>query len=400
MNGRRWWIVIGMAAVLHNALRAVAAILGAPWGVFNYLSFFEPHPLTQDGIVELVGLGLLVIFTAALSFAGWRKRPTPQPRLSSLLCGAAAGGALGLLAVYVNTLTDRMYGVALFIAVPFLVGFVAVIVRGIDTELTAREAFSTSLLSVLFLGCLLMAFAIEGAVCLAMALPIALPLAICGGMLAYLVKPMAHRPATFLLLVGLTPFGGTLERSFGPPAEVFTVTTSLDIPASPERVWQTVLQPAKLSAPTHALFRAGIAYPLASHIEGIGPGATRYCDFSTGKLVEPVLIWKEGSQLRFTVRSNPLPMQEWTPYAQIHPPHLEGFLASRQGEFRLERLSNGSTRLYATTWYQHHMWPATYWRTWSDYTIHRVHDMVLANVRDRALATGRWNLRGNEPLVR
>jgi uncharacterized protein YndB with AHSA1/START domain len=206
-------------------------------------------------------------------------------------------------------------------------------------------------------------------------------------MLAYLVQrvPAVHNPATFLLLMGLTPFGGTLEHAFQPPAELFAVTTSLDIPAAPERVWRTVLQPAKLAAPSHPLFRAGIAYPLASHIEGTGSTATRYCDFSTGKLVEPVLIWKEGTQLRFTVRSNPLPMQEWTPYAQIHPPHLEGFLASRQGEFRLERLPNGCTRLFATTWYQHHMWPATYWRAWSDYTIHRAHDMVLANIRERAL---------------
>jgi hypothetical protein len=228
----------------------------------------------------------------------------------------------------------------------------------------------------------------EGAVCLVMALPVAVPLAICGGLAAYLLqrKPAAHHPATFLLLIGLTPFGATLERSLQPPAELFTVTTSLDIPASPDRVWRTVLQPAKLAAPSQILFRAGIAYPLASHIEGTGLAATRYCDFSTGKLVEPVLIWQEGKQLRFTVVSNPLPMQEWTPYAKIHPPHLEGFLASRQGEFRLEALPNGGTRLFATTWYKHHMWPAAYWRTWSDYIIHRVHDMVLANIRERAEA--------------
>ncbi len=188
------------------------------------------------------------------------------------------------------------------------------------------------------------------------------------------------------MLIGLTPFGATLERSLQLQAELFTVTTSIDIPAPPERVWRTVLQPARLARPSHAVFRAGIAYPLASRIEGTGLTATRYCDFSTGKLIEPVLIWKEGSQLRFTVVSNPLPMQEWTPYARIHPPHLEGFLASRQGEFRLEPLSNGGTRLYATTWYQHHMWPATYWRAWSDYIIHRVHDIVLENVRERAIS--------------
>jgi len=391
MNSRRWLIVIALAGVLHNVLRAAAAILGAPWGFFNYLSPFRPSALSAERVGMLAGLGIVVIFSAVVAVSLWRKSQIPGTMFSSLMCGAAAGAALGLLATYVSTVADRSYGIALFIAVPFLVGFVAVLVRGIDDRVTARQAFTTSLLSVLVLGCLIMAFALEGAGCLLMALPIAVPLSICGGMLAYLVqrKPAAQHPAAFLLLLGLTPFGGTLEHAFQPPAELFTVTTSLDIPAAPERVWRTVLQPAKLVAPSHLLFRAGIAYPLASHIEGTGSSAIRYCDFSTGKLIEPVLIWKEGTQLRFTVRSNPLPMQEWTPYAQIHPPHLEGFLGSRQGEFRLERLPNGGTRLFATTWYQHHMWPATYWRAWSDYTIHRVHDMVLANVRERALTTSR-----------
>ncbi len=30
MNSRRWLIVIALAGVLHNVLRAAAAILGAP----------------------------------------------------------------------------------------------------------------------------------------------------------------------------------------------------------------------------------------------------------------------------------------------------------------------------------------------------------------------------------
>ena len=77
-------------------------------------------------------------------------------------------------------------------------------------------------------------------------------------------------------------------------------------------------------------------------------------------------------------------MQEWTPYARLHPPHLDGFLVSRQGESRLEPLANGDTRLYATTWYQHHLWPAQYWRLWSDYIIHQVHGMVLENIARRA----------------
>jgi hypothetical protein len=72
------------------------------------------------------------------------------------------------------------------------------------------------------------------------------------------------------------------------------------------------------------------------------------------------------------------------PYAQLHPPHLDGFLVSQQGEFALEPLPDGGTRLHATTWYQHHLRPERYWRWGSDYIIHEVHGMVLENIRDRS----------------
>lgn len=389
MSSRQWLIVVACEAVLHNALRIIASILGAPWGVANYLRPFHVKAVTWEDVVELAGVAAVLVFTAVLATRMWRKVDAGSAVWSSALWAAVSGAVLGLFAVFVSTVADMSYGIALFIAVPFLVGLVVVLIIGFGRPVSAGEAATFATYAIGVLGLFLIAFAVEGAVCLIMALPLAIPLAIVGGWAAYLLqrRPAARNPATLLLIVGLAPFGSSLEHALARPAELFTVTTSIDIPASPERVWRTVLQPAKLAPPSHILFRAGIAYPLASHIEGTGPAATRYCDFSTGKLVEPVLMWDEGRRLRFTVVSNPLPMQEWTPYAQIHPPHLEGFLASRQGEFRLEALANGGTRLFATTWYQHHMAPAGYWRLWSDYIIHRVHDMVLENIRDRAIAS-------------
>jgi hypothetical protein len=226
-----------------------------------------------------------------------------------------------------------------------------------------------------------------------MAMPIALPLGMIGGLAGYEIHHMraAEHPVTMLLLFALPGFGPTLERALQPPPDTFAVTTAIELAAPPERVWQTILQESRLKPPGQLLFRAGVAYPKASHIAGTGLAATRYCDFSTGKLVEPVLIWRHERQLRFTVASNPLPMQEWTPYAQIHPPHLDGFLVARQGEFLITPLPGGRTRLAATTWYQHHLWPARYWRAWSDYIIHQVHGMVLENIRQRAN-------RGNAPV--
>jgi hypothetical protein len=37
--------------------------------------------------------------------------------------------------------------------------------------------------------------------------------------------------------------------------------------------------------------------------------------------------------------------------------------------------------LEGTTWYRHGLWPAEYWRWWSDAIIHRIHLRVLRHVR-------------------
>ena len=225
--------------------------------------------------------------------------------LSSALWASIATVPLGVFAVAASTMMERTYGWTLFLLVPFFSGFMATLLLGQKRKIDRRDAALVSSLVVLLLGGALIALAIEGAVCLLMALPIALPLALLGGLLAYGVLHLSteRNPAMFLLIAGLTPFSATLEHTFLPADDLFSVTTAIDLPASPALVWQTILEPAKLSPPSHAIFRAGVAYPLASHIEGVGPSATRYCDFSTGKLVEPVLIWDDQQQ--FVSRSHP-----------------------------------------------------------------------------------------------
>jgi hypothetical protein len=387
MTARRWVIVLAMVGLAHNLLRLLAGFLGAPWGVFNYLHPFHVNTGKFALLPTTCTVGILALFCWA-AWRGLRKpQESPNSMWSSALWASIATVPLGVFAVAVSTMTERTYGWTLFLIVPFFSGFMATLLLGQGRKIDHGDAALVSSLAVLLLGGALIAVAIEGAVCLLMALPLALPLAMAGGLLAYGVLHLsaARNPAMFLLIAGLTPFGATLEHTFLPADDRFTVSTAIDLPASPALVWRTILEPAKLSPPSHAIFRAGVAYPLASHIEGLGSSATRYCDFSTGKLVEPVLIWDDQRQLRFSVASNPLPMQEWTPYAQIHPPHLDGFLVSRQGEFRLTARPNGGTHLEATTWYQHHLAPAPYWRWWSDYIIHRVHGMVLENIRERVL---------------
>jgi hypothetical protein len=159
------------------------------------------------------------------------------------------------------------------------------------------------------------------------------------------------------------------------------VKTAIEVNAAPEAVWGKVVAFTEIAPPKEMLFRAGIAYPIRAEITGQGPGAVRNCIFSTGPFVEPIEVWDEPRLLRFSVAANPAPMQEWTPYAHIEPPHLHGYFVSEKGQFLLTPLAGGRTRLEGTTWYRHTMWPAAYWHLWSDYIIHRIHLRVLEHIR-------------------
>jgi hypothetical protein len=73
-------------------------------------------------------------------------------------------------------------------------------------------------------------------------------------------------------------------------------------------------------------------------------------------------------------------MREWTWYEGPRPPHLDGYLRSTRGQFVLESLPGGRTRLIGRTWYTLRMSPEPYWRLWSDRIIHTIHMRVLDHV--------------------
>jgi hypothetical protein len=73
-------------------------------------------------------------------------------------------------------------------------------------------------------------------------------------------------------------------------------------------------------------------------------------------------------------------MRELSLY-DIHPPHLNGYFESKQGQFVLTALPNGRTLLTGTTWYRQSLWPGPYWRLWSDAIVHRIHLRVLNHIK-------------------
>lgn len=292
---------------------------------------------------------------------------------------------LGPMTVGLGVFVFRNYGWGLFVGLPFLAGLLATVLH---THRVRRSFWSCALVSILALsacGFGILLCAMEGAVCLLMLFPLAIPIALAGAAVGYSIQrrplPAARGfPVELMGLLLLLPLLMGAERLVMPEAQVFSVTTFVDIDAPPEVVWRNVVSFSEIAPPTDWFFATGIAYPVRARIDGSGVGACRYCEFSTGPFVEPITVWDEPKLLKFDVTHNPPPMREWGPF-DIHPPHLENYLQSHGGQFHLIALPGGRTRLEGTTWYQHHMFPEAYWRLWGDYVIHKIHRRVLEHVK-------------------
>jgi hypothetical protein len=278
------------------------------------------------------------------------------------------------------------YGFGIFVALPFLIGFVSALLYCWNApERTWRECRNIALGSTLLVGTAALVCGLEGLVCLAMASPLVLFLCLTGGAIAYSLRMRFWRPraspALLLLLLLSTPLLMGAEAAVPRQAPIYEVRTAVEVDAPPEAVWRNVVSFRELPPPDDWLFHTGIAYPVRAEIRGRGVGAVRYCQFSTGPFVEPIEVWDEPRRLAFRVTANPPALRELSPWGGIHPPHVQGFLVSRHGQFLLTALPGGRTRLEGTTWYQHGLYPAGYWRLWSDWIIHRIHLRVLEHVK-------------------
>jgi hypothetical protein len=363
------WIGVGMS---------MRRALDAGWSAWSALLFFLP--------------GLNYVYLAALCLAPPRPRPAvaPQPttartrRLPGALMAMAVGVAVGLGMVGISVYGAHSYGASLFFGTPFALGAVTGFLFSRRYPATPTETVEVVVMTLLIAGGALLLFAIEGAVCLAMALPLIAPVAIFGGLMGRAIArypgETAARAAMGMLVL---PVGSVLETRRAPAPER-EIRTAVVVDAPPDVVWGRVIAFPPLAPPSELMFRLGVAAPLGARIAGTGVGAVRTCEFTTGDFVEPITAWEPGRRLAFDVREQPDPLRELNPFGPVDAPHLRGTLRSRRGEFLLTPLDDGRTLLEGRTWISVDMDPNLYWAWMSERIVHRIHERVLEHIRGLA----------------
>ena len=365
-----WGLLFVWIGSTLSARRAVDAGYSGWWGLFFFVPFCN--------------YAVILFLSAAPTSptSTWTPRVEARERkLSRIVLTGLALFAVSVVTYAVMVHGFVGYGTTVFVSLPVLFGLVIGAVFNTPRLRSTFETLGFALASA-FVACfVLMLFALEGGICIAMAFPIVAGAICIGSLLGRTLVRMgpAGRSAPLCLAIAL-PFSSWIETTV-PPSSAREISSVIEVDAPIEVVWEHVVAFSDLPEPEGWLFDTGMAYPLRARIEGRGVGAIRYCEFSTGPFVEPITVWDEPHRLGFDVTEQPVPMEEWSFYDDVRPPHLTTTFRSVRGEFRLSELPGGRTLLEGSTWYELDMAPEVYWRVWGDAIIHRIHDRVLRHVK-------------------
>jgi general stress protein CsbA len=304
-----------------------------------------------------------------------------------VIVGTLAGVAIILLAVAISAFIFHAYGWGLFVLTPFVVGFTTGYLVN-RHELQTAKATNGLVLLAAALGCLgLILFALEGLICLILAAPLGALLAITGGALGRRAARVGKDPAAPLYCIALLPLMFAAD-ALSPPAAMMLTNQSVVIEAPASRVWQVLTSDEPIREPPTLVGRLGLAYPERAHLAGHHVGAIRTGYFSTGIARERVSQWRDNKLLGFEVLNQPPAMTEMSPYRHVNAPHVNGYFATGETQFRLEALDARRTRLTILAAHRLRIDPIIYWEPIARWAANSNTLRVLRDVKLRAEARG------------
>jgi hypothetical protein len=311
------------------------------------------------------------------------------PFLTAAVVGVLAGAGLTVAAVAVGTLLFGTYGYGLFVLTPFVIGVITAYLANRKEDI-GRQQTALAVLVAAVLGCLgLVVFALEGMVCIVMAAPLGVGLALIGGLLGRYIALRSKRPVRqSLSCVALLPLVFAVETLL-PAMTSFETVQTIEIHAPPETVWRSILSTDPVDGPLALPFRLGVAYPLRAEVIGEGVGAVRRGEFSTGTAIERVTEWEPNRKFSFVVVEDIPAMREMSPYQHVHAPHVVGYFRTIATSFELIRRADGHTDVIERTSHQLRLDPVLYWLPMARWVVGENNARVLAHIRRHAEQSAR-----------
>lgn len=238
---------------------------------------------------------------------------------------------------------------------------------------------SLAFLSAFFLGW-------EGWICIVMGSIVGLPLAILGGILSGLSQDLNRRRGrrALLLVIAFLPGGSSIvESRLGLPAELKEASTSIDIAAPRERVWENIVRVRAIREPiTGFFYRMGFPKPIEATLTHEGVGGVRHARFE-GDLVfvETITEWKDLDTLSFAIKADP----SATPLTTLDGHVTVGgrYFDVLQGTYRIEPLEDGRIRLHLSSRFRVSTRFNFYSTEWAGFLMRDIQGSILDVIKRR-----------------
>lgn len=347
------------------------------------LALLSVLPLLQVGAVAIIALLPPEPKTERLAEDDMQADELSSIDAAHVLQGLLAGAALIVAAVLVSAVTFGAYGWGLFFLTPFTVGFTTAFLANRRTTIGSGRTIGLVLVALVLGGLSLVLFALEGAICIVLASPLAALVAVVGAGIGRNLAAARNGHDRPLMAVALLPAVFALEAAI-PPSALFETHESIDTAAAPAAVWRALTSDAPIAVPPGLTGRAGLAYPLRGKLLGRGVGAARIGVFSTGLAHERVTAWEPGRLLAFRVVAQPPAMEEMSPYRRVHAPHVLGYFETGETRFTLRPLRGGGTHIDVAASHQLRIDPIPYWEPLARWAASANSRRVLVDLKNKA----------------
>lgn len=255
------------------------------------------------------------------------------------------------------------YGATFFVLFPFSLGFA----MGTIEDENHRKVSYQILSVIVFMGFLL-ANALEGLVCVFMALPIFALMVYIGYRFQ---KKRKKKINSNKLLVTISPliilfFIDKIEQVIIGTPETVTITNSIILNYEPEQVFDAVKEMKKLDAEKPFLLMLGLPTPYKCELESDSIGSKRTCFFQNGKIVAEITKFEKGKILEMNVIDYQLTGRHWFHFIDAK------YTFQKKGK---------STLITRTSSYNSELNPRFYWQPLEAWGIDQEHTFVLNSLK-------------------
>ena len=226
---------------------------------------------------------------------------------------------------------------------------------------------------------------LEALLCLVVASPIMLPMAMFGGRaMAWLIYHRSNR--LYVSIFVLLPFAvAPIEAQWKAAPELVAIEDSILIDASPAEIWAEIASVRAISreeVPFKWIYVLDFPRPIAATLDHEGVGARRLATFERGvSFYETVTEWKPESSIAFTIKADP----DFIPHTAFDQHIIVGgrFYDVLDGRYVIQPEGNGcllvltSTHRLSTRFNAYAGW-------WSRWVMNQVQSSILTVIKKRA----------------